>query len=106
MVEWRKDGAPLWRSEVRGPSKQDHADGLVVFALFINSKHRSEQTTSCRRPGGGRRSTISGRGCPFSCLQPQRGGLGGVYNSARRSQRTMEEKDKSKILIYLIVNLK
>ena len=46
MVEWRKDGAPLWRSEVRGPSKQDHADGLVVFALFINSKHRSEQTTS------------------------------------------------------------
>ena len=79
-----------------GPSKQDHADGLVVVGLFINYIIRSEQTRSCKRPGGGRR-------CPYSCLQPQRGGLGGVYNSARRSQRTKEEKDKSESLIYLIV---
>ena len=77
----------IWQRNVHLASRKSGAKKKSGSKILSHQMKRSEQTRSCRRPGGGRRSTISGKRCPFSCLQPQRRGLGGVYNSARGSQR-------------------
>ena len=91
----------------KGPSKQDHADGLVVVGaqqsqgggvLSPAINHKARNYEAGRQP---LHLQWGAKAWPALADGSVRGGLEGVFNSARRSQRTMENKDKSESLISL-----
>ena len=79
MVEWRKDGAPLWGSEVR-------ANKIMQTAWWWSALNNLREEVSFLLPSTTKRK--SGRSLQFG---------------KEGSQRPKEEKDKSESLIYLIV---
>ena len=85
MVEWREEGPSLWRWEANNIKQT----AWWLSALILISKTRWE-ANNIKQTAWWWRSTKLGRRCPFSFTRRD---LGGVYNSARRSQRTKEEKD-------------